>query len=219
LHIVRRYQELREKEIGGGDNYIDEGLGLLKLVEQSLELSGDYYAQKEFGPDWAERFAADGDDDRLNLRALRDLLNTDPMENVIWRESVQELIDEPLIGESSLIEARNALGHDRVSRISKEEYNNILDRVETILTRIVAKVPIVVTSRGQSEVGLEVLTAHWENPQKTIRIKTEKTLNEGERYYLPLENQTLDPILEMESKKIMPVQADRVSDNLSEYMN
>jgi hypothetical protein len=82
----------------------------------------------------------------------------------------------------------------------------------------VAEVPIVVTSRGQSEVGLEELTAHWENPQKTIRIKTEKTLKKGGKYYLPLENQTLDPIFEINADKIMPVQADRVSDNLSEYM-
>ncbi|AJF24494.1 hypothetical protein SG26_01590 [Haloarcula sp. CBA1115] len=215
-HIVRRYQEIREKEITGVDNYADEGLALLRLVEQTLDFIADYFIQQDLGPDWVYEFA---DDSRLTLGHLRDILNTEYMSEIVWCDTVRELLDEPLIGEDSLIDARNALGHDRRSRINFEEYEEIRNKTLVILTRMRSQIPALVSVSQRTRLGPYELQIHWENAKKAIRIQADASLEEGCKYYIPIEKATKGPIVDIPSDQILPVQSERTKDNLEQYVN
>jgi hypothetical protein len=216
IHIVHRFQEIQSDEVGARDNFSDRALGLLRLLEQTLEFFGDYFGQKEFGTDWQDRFSTEGHD-KLTFDNLRNFLNTEAVEDCLWVESVQDLMDEPIIGGDDIIDARNMLSHDRLSYLDKDNYNVVKDRVETIFGRMASEVPIIGEIESEHDLGAYVFRPYWENVQKWSYLRSERDLYANTFYYLPPDSITDASVIQLDRSGIIECNSDRVIDNISQY--
>lgn len=217
-HIVHRFQEVEADEIGTRENYADRGLALLKLVEQTLEFTADYYGQREIGHDWKDRLSRN-DDGHLTFQSLRDFLNKDVMDEYIWRDSVRDLVDEPLIGAEDTIDARNMLGHDRQIRLSIDEYREVKRRVIEIFARMESDLPVLGEIEEEHVLGSYIFKPHWENPQKWFYLKTDADLVQDTVYYLPPKSLSGESVVDVEPDDVVECSAGRVLDNVNVYAN
>jgi hypothetical protein len=220
-HIVNRYEELNSKATVGDDmigdgNYSDEAMGLLRLLEQSLEFAGDYFAYKSYGTEWQYKFT-DNKDGRLTMGALRSFLNDEVMEERLWNDDVCELLDKEIIGESDVMELRNQFGHDRKPTITKEEYEAIDERINNIFSMIEREIPVMGEVVGQHRFGAYKVNVHWENATNWCYLNTDKDVELNEVYYLPTDFDIGEKVIDIDRSEIVPCSSDRALDNLMEY--
>lgn len=217
-HVVRRYQEIEAVAVTTNENLSDQTLGLLRLLEQTLEFAGDYFAHQEIGPDWQHQFA-NNSEGRLDLGDLRDFLNTDVMRDRVWIDDVRDLLDEPIIDTDSMIGARNLFGHDRQSRLSREGYTKVRERVDEIFTRMASEIPILGEVSGKHNLGAYMFTLHWPHVTNWCYLSTNKDLDGKTIYYLPPDAAINERVVEVDAEDITPCSSNRVLNNLQDYIN
>jgi hypothetical protein len=220
-HIVKRYEELNGKVAKGDDllgeeNYSDEALGLLRLLEQTLEFAGDYFAHRSYGADWQHKFT-DHDDGRLTLGGLRSFLNDEVMEDRIWNEGVCDLLDKEIIEVKNVMELRNQFGHDRKPSINEEEYEEIDERINEIFSLIKSEIPVMCEVMGQHQLGGYKVKIHWENASNFCYLTTVKDLDQDEIYYLPTDYDIGEKVINSNESEIIKCSSNRALDNLREY--
>lgn len=215
-HIVRRFQEIEAAEVNTRDNYSDQALALLRLLEQTLEFAADYHGSNKIGPDWQEKYSRN-DEGLLSFESLRNFLNTNEMDDCVWTERVTDLIDEDMIDCTDLIDARNAISHDRRSMINESEYEEVKDRVETIFAMMSSDIPILGEIESEHELGAYIFNPHWENVRKWCYLRVEGDLNMDTVYYLPPGSLRNDSVAHLEREEIIRCTAERVIENLKRY--
>lgn len=215
-HIVKRYEEIKTDAAIQEQNYSDEALGLLRLLEQTLEFASDYFANKQYGSNWQDNFA-NNNKGRLSFGALRDFLDNEVMKNRVWRDDVCGLIDESVIGVDDIIELRNQFGHDRKPHIEKNEYMKIKERVNEIFSRIASEIPVMGEVVGKHKLGAYRFTLHWENATDWCYLSTNKQLENGNVYYLPPELNIDEKVVKPNKDDLIACSSDRALDNLNDY--
>jgi hypothetical protein len=215
-HVVKRYEEIKTDAAIQEQNYSDEALGLLRLLEQTLEFAGDYFANKQIGPEWQQNFA-NNDKGRLSLGALRDFLNDEVMKDRVWRDDVCELIDRNIIGVDDVIELRNQFGHDRKPHIEKNEYIGIKERVNEIFSRIASEIPVMGEVVGEHKLGAYRFTLHWENATDWCYLSIDKQIDHDAIYYLPPDLEMDEKVVQPDENNIIACSSERALNNLRDY--
>jgi hypothetical protein len=139
------------------------------------------------------------------------------MKECIWVDTVCDLLDEALIGEESVADARNLLGHDRQSRLPETQYIAIKERVTAIFSRMDSELPILGEIEDEHELGAYIFIPHWENVRKWCYLRANAELDQDTIYYLPPNSLQGESVIHAESAAIIECSAKRVLDNLTSY--
>lgn len=217
IHIIHRYLEIEINELATRSNFVDQALALLKLLEQTLEFSSAYYCYLEFGPNWRDQFTRSNS--HLTYGDLRNMLNTSAFEDVLWTEAVIDLLDQPLLEFDDVIDIRNALSHDRRSRLSNDEYEDVKARVLEIFIQLSIEQPVFGEVRDRHTFGDYEFQIHWENMPKWCHLQTDADLDSSLLYYLPPEAVDENGWVQLDAHEIVPCRSNRVINNINEYLS
>jgi tetratricopeptide (TPR) repeat protein len=217
-HVVRRYQEIEADAVTTNQNLSDQTFGLFRLLEQTIEFSCDYFIHKDQGSNWQHNYT-DQAEGKLTLGDLRNVLDIDIMNERVWIDEVIELLDKPILDSNSMLDARNLFGHDRQSHLSREGYNEVIERIEKIFTLLASEAPILGKVTDEHKMGPYIFELFWPNVTDWCYLSVEEELDTESVYYLPPNISVQDRVIEPDSDDIVQCSSNRVLNNLENHTN
>ncbi|WP_266080788.1 hypothetical protein [Haladaptatus caseinilyticus] len=189
---IRVEEILLDEEIATG-NYKGNAMLLAELLEVYLAIFVEYHASTFWGDNWRQELDPDEegmnnedeDSNKLALGTLASYFNSKGADNLRSAEEVADLLGSPVGGFNNPIEARNKLDHGYEGSISEHTYNDIKERVLSILRVTAQEVPIMTTVQSSNSFNIFTMRVHWFQGIQYLLLQTERNLTEGELYYLP----------------------------------
>jgi len=190
-------------------------------LEEAIEVFVAFHARRQYGEGWKERLASGTG---VSLTDLSEYLNRDVFQSGEVATEVRSLISEQKFEnivlddkDGTIVDVRNDLAHNNVSRVSREEYNQVLNTIESILSAIATEMPVLGMIRGENrynDYSVRLLTTHHNN---IIEIRTEGNLTEGEVYFLPRESLFDQMVCDINERNIVKLDADDIRESIRSH--
>lgn len=218
--VLSRIEQIQlEKTTAFGD-YKSLTLSLAELLEFHLALVVEYYAQRCWGSDWRSRLVEDDEDEsNLSIGTLSKIFTVDANLKIENQEKLRSIYFESKMGYNGLTDMRNKYDHAYEGTVEKEEFDELQDWVFEFLRRSVSDAPLIFSVKDTNTIGLHYVRLYWWRGIRHVLINTEKDLEEGEYYYIPVDVIKTDEdsgSYTILREDIYPVEDERVREQLEE---
>jgi tetratricopeptide (TPR) repeat protein len=224
IFTLKQYQEVEKSEVGKieTDNFTDIAEDLTGTLEEFLEFIIAYYTKIQYGDEWYSKIG--GQDDGLTLNPLVDALNKPIFDDCPWINSVRTQLSNQKYDdivkpskEGTIVDVRNDLDHNNISKINNKEYVTIKNDIKKILQQIAINIPVIGRIVGQNEYGAYTVRLFQSGFNQKVEVMTPLSLSADQIYYFPPKVSDIDPVKEIDKDSIVECHEHRVLESLANY--
>lgn len=221
--ITRQLQDVeRETQVKRpGENYKAQAQNLTGILEECVEFAVAYHAKCEYGDNWADQIAPDGN---VTLRNLADFLNNDVLEDKQWADEVNYLFstvefDDIVLDskEGDIVDIRNDLDHSNVSFISKDEFDRIKEHVDSMLIALSRETPVIGVAGQPNAYGAYSIRLLRTGARNKVEIMVEDDLKENHIYYFPHTITSTNPGQNVDMENILQCKEEDIIESIRSH--
>lgn len=203
---------------------------MTSTVEVALEPAIEYYGKIYWGDEWRKEIAIEEgrepeDSDNISLGHILQFFNSEAVESVDGGEEVKDLLNKSINDASNFAELRNLFDHGWVTRLSEDEFKNILNHGLKILRACAKITPVIGKVESSNIEGTYSVRLQWGQVYRKVLIRDGGGSNEndnldlsvGEYYYFPQKfGIGRSAVYPMDANEVVQCSMDRVKTNLQD---
>lgn len=148
VELNRNLEDIQMKEALATSDSSELGIKLLRILENYLELSVDYYATRTIGDDWKMELF---EKEELTFGHL-----VQAAEKLDELQNTYSIISEPILESEDLVDLRNTLVHT-IKDLSDGKYEKLNEKVLSALEELAKVAPIRAEVISQTNIELSAL--------------------------------------------------------------
>lgn len=204
-HIHYQIEKLKINEVTQAGDFSGLTNELTKTLELLLVVISEYYSRLAYGE-------IDKSISPLKRTALGDLLEfiTDlPPEILPVVNELKQTFSEEFLPNREISEIRNTGHHGADIRHSKQQYEQILEKIVDIFRKLSTYCPVIIEVEDQNVLDMYLCVVHWGGIKTRVWLQTDADLELNELYYLSPDDVGEKHLVTVSADDIYPCESPR----------